>query len=52
MEKQTIEAALARTSGRVFGPEGAAALLGMKPTTLASRIKALAIARHRDAIRG
>lgn len=42
-EKQTIEAALARTGRRVFGPRGAAALLGMKPTTLASRIKALGI---------
>lgn len=43
LEKRTIEAALARTSGRVFGPRGAALLLGMKPTTLASRIKALGI---------
>ena len=41
MERQTIEAALARTGGKVFGADGAAALLGMKPTTLASRIKAL-----------
>lgn len=43
MEKQTIEAALARTDGKVFGPRGAAAVLAMKPTTLASRIKALRI---------
>ncbi len=43
LEKQAIEAALARTSGRVFGPRGAALLLGMKPTTLASRIRALGI---------
>ena len=43
IEKQTIEAALGRTKGRVFGPAGAAALLAMKPTTLASRIKALKI---------
>lgn len=42
-EKQTIEAALARTGGRVFGRDGAAALLAMKPTTLASRLKALGI---------
>jgi transcriptional regulator with GAF, ATPase, and Fis domain len=43
LETQTIAAALARTNGRVFGPSGAAALLGMKPTTLASRLKALGL---------
>ena len=42
-EKQNIEAALAETHGKVFGTRGAAALLGMRPTTLASRIKALKI---------
>ena len=42
-EKQNIEAALAETGGKVFGTSGAAALLGMRPTTLASRIKALKI---------
>ena len=42
-EKQNIEAALAETRGKVFGTRGAAALLGMRPTTLASRIKALKI---------
>jgi hypothetical protein len=31
--------------GKVFGPDGAAALLGMKPTTLATRIKALGLQR-------
>jgi transcriptional regulator with GAF, ATPase, and Fis domain len=45
IEKENIEAALARTGGKVFGAEGAAELLGMKPTTLASRIKALGIVR-------
>ena len=40
-ERESITAALAQTRGKVFGPNGAAALLGMKPTTLASRIKAL-----------
>jgi transcriptional regulator with GAF, ATPase, and Fis domain len=43
MEKANIEAALTRTSGKIFGADGAAALLGMRPTTLASRIKALEI---------
>ena len=44
-EKANLEAALAATRGNVFGQDGAAALLGMRPTTLASRIKALRIAR-------
>jgi GAF domain-containing protein len=43
IERETLEAALAQTSGRVFGARGAAILLGMKPTTLASRMKALGI---------
>src|SRR5205814_4147719 len=30
--------ALARTRGRIYGPDGAAALLGVKPTTLSSKI--------------
>jgi PAS domain S-box-containing protein len=37
-EKSLIEEALTRTNGKIYGPDGAAALLGMKPTTLASRI--------------
>jgi transcriptional regulator with GAF, ATPase, and Fis domain len=45
LERRTIEAALTQTRGRVFGPHGAAVLLGMKPTTLASRIKVLRIER-------
>ncbi len=44
-ERASISAALAQTGGKVFGPNGAAALLGMKPTTLASRIKALGLVR-------
>ena len=44
-ERQNIRAALAAASGRVSGPGGAAELLGTKPTTLASRIKALGLAR-------
>jgi len=42
-EADNIRAALRRTKGKVSGAGGAAELLGMKPTTLASRIKALAI---------
>jgi transcriptional regulator with GAF, ATPase, and Fis domain len=42
-ERQVIEATLAETSGKVFGPLGAAVRLGMPPTTLSSKIKALKI---------
>jgi transcriptional regulator with GAF, ATPase, and Fis domain len=42
-EADNIRAALSRTKGKVSGPGGAAELLGMKATTLASRIKALGI---------
>ena len=42
-ERDNIVQALRLRKGKVFGPHGAAVLLGMKPTTLASRIKALGI---------
>jgi formate hydrogenlyase transcriptional activator len=44
-ERKNLTAALAQTGGKVFGPDGAAALLGMKPTTLVSRLKALGLTR-------
>ena len=44
-ERESIIAALKESSGKLFGPDGAAELLGMKPTTLASRIKALGLNR-------
>ncbi len=47
LERRNIETALARAGGRVFGPEGAAQLLGMRPTTLASRLRALGIEKPR-----
>jgi transcriptional regulator with GAF, ATPase, and Fis domain len=37
--------ALKQANGKVFGPGGAAQLLGMKPSTLASRISSLGINR-------
>jgi DNA-binding NtrC family response regulator len=46
-EKKTIEAVLADTGGRVSGPSGAAAKLGVAPSTLDSKIKALKINKHR-----
>jgi PAS domain S-box-containing protein len=42
-EREIIEAALAGTRGRVSGPSGAAAKLGIPPSTLETRIKALKI---------
>ena len=44
--RQNITNALDRAGGRVYGLKGAAALLGLKPTTLASRIKRLGLARR------
>jgi len=42
-QRENIVAALQRAGGKVYGPGGAAALLGVKPTTLASRIKRLGL---------
>jgi transcriptional regulator with PAS, ATPase and Fis domain len=42
-ERESVIAALAQANGKISGPRGAAELLGMKPTTLASRIKALGL---------
>jgi transcriptional regulator with GAF, ATPase, and Fis domain len=44
-EREQIAAALRHSDGKVFGPGGAAERLGMKPTTLTSRIKALGMIR-------
>ncbi len=43
-ERENLLAALEATGGRVYGRGGAADLLGVKPTTLASRLKKLGIA--------
>ena len=45
-ERANVEAALARAGGRIYGAGGAAEILGMPPTTLASRVKALGIVRR------
>ncbi len=42
-EREIIEAALAETRGRVSGPSGAAAKLGIPSSTLETRIKAMKI---------
>jgi PAS domain S-box-containing protein len=46
-ENDAIEAALQESKGRVAGPFGAAARLGLPSTTLESRIKALKIDKRR-----
>jgi formate hydrogenlyase transcriptional activator len=46
-ERQMIEAALADSNGRVSGPRGAAAKLGIPQSTLDSKIKALKIDKQR-----
>jgi PAS domain S-box-containing protein len=46
-EKSAIEAALAEAGGRVSGPDGAAAKLGLPPSTLDSKIRTLKINKHR-----
>jgi formate hydrogenlyase transcriptional activator len=46
-EKEMIEAALHECGGRVFGPSGAAARLGMPRSTLESKIRSLKINKNR-----
>jgi transcriptional regulator with GAF, ATPase, and Fis domain len=46
-EKQAIESALADSRGRVFGPSGAAAKLGVARSTLESKIRTLKIDKNR-----
>jgi DNA-binding NtrC family response regulator len=46
-EKRIIEAALAETGGRIAGPSGAAAKLGIPRQTLDSKISTLGIDKRR-----
>jgi len=45
--QRAIEKALAACEGRIYGPRGAARLLGLKPTTLQSKMLKLGIRRRR-----
>ncbi len=45
LERENLLSALDRTGWQIAGNEGAAALLGMNPSTLSSRLKALGIRR-------
>lgn len=46
VQREHILHVLARTQGRIYGAGGAAQLLGLKPSTLQSRMKKLGIARR------
>jgi formate hydrogenlyase transcriptional activator len=45
LERQNFQRALERCGGRISGEQGAATLLGMRPSTLASRLKVLGVKR-------
>jgi transcriptional regulator with GAF, ATPase, and Fis domain len=45
IERRNLLAALERTDGKIYGAGGAAELLGLKPTTVASRLQRLGIKR-------
>jgi PAS domain S-box-containing protein len=46
-ERELIESALAETQGRIAGPSGAAAKLGIPRSTLETKIRKLGIKKHR-----
>jgi formate hydrogenlyase transcriptional activator len=54
LERDNLLKVLRRTNGKVSGPGGAAAMLGVNQNTLASRLRALGISRtfHTPPARG
>jgi transcriptional regulator with GAF, ATPase, and Fis domain len=46
LERRSIQEALQKSGGKIYGPGGAAELLGMRPTMLSSKIAALGINRR------
>ena len=46
-ERENLLAALRQTNWRIYGPGGAADLLGVKPTTLTSRVRKMGLERPR-----
>ena len=48
LQKRNIEKALELCHGKIYGDDGAAALLGVRPTTLATRIQKMKIERRRN----
>ena len=47
IEREAIERVLAQAGGRISGPRGAATILGLKPSTLVSRMQKLGVRRLR-----
>ncbi len=47
-ERENLLAVLAEANWKIKGPDGAAELLGIKPTTLLSRMKKMGLTRRRD----
>jgi formate hydrogenlyase transcriptional activator len=48
VERRTILDALQRTGGKIYGPGGAAGLLGLKPSTLYGKMRKFGIRRDRS----
>ncbi len=48
-ERENILAALKRSNGKIYGPGGAADLLGMRPSTLSTRVKKLGLSKANKA---
>jgi formate hydrogenlyase transcriptional activator len=48
VEQQTIEQALRAANGKIYGPDGAARALGLKPTTLYGKLRKYGIAPKRS----
>lgn len=46
LERRNVEAALTLCGGRIYGPQGAAHLLNLPPTTLSARVKSLGIKKR------
>lgn len=47
-QRASIEEALRQTGGKIYGPGGAAERLGMRPTTLVSKMEALGVKRRKE----
>lgn len=47
LQVRNIQKALERCNGKIYGPDGAASLLGIKPTTLSTRISKLKIRKKK-----
>lgn len=48
-ERENILKALEQSRGKIYGPNGAAAILGIKPTTLTSRMKKMKLHASQNA---